>query len=157
MLTFVIRFDEVSVTWIGRHLVVVAVVLFAVAATGGVFAFARPAYREPTTSFDDVNMQQQRLYTVAQVEQAFAEHGLLINSVTRRGDARTGTTTLDRRHGRIAPNWMISLFGPDQTVHFSKNMQGAYVSRFGNLMVFYGGKNAALMAHIEAAVADLQR
>jgi hypothetical protein len=157
MFTDVIRFDEVSVGWLSRHLVAVAVVLFAVAATGSVFAFARPAYSGPTTSFDDVNMKEQRLYTVAEVEHAFAQHGLLINSVTRRGDAHTGTTTLDRRHGRIAPDWTISLFGPDQTVHFSKNMQGAYVSRFGNLMVFYGGKNAALTARIEAAVTDLQR
>jgi hypothetical protein len=141
-------------SWVSRHVVAVAVALFAVVAMGGVFAFARPAYHQASTE-EAVNMKEQHLYTVAQVEQAFARHGLLINSVTRRGDARTGTTTLARRRGRIAPDWGVSLFGPDQTVYFSKNMKG-YVSRFGNVMVFYGGKNVATTARIEASVADLR-
>jgi hypothetical protein len=122
---------------------------------GGIYAYARPAYHQ-SSSEEAVSMSGQRIYTVAQVKHAFASHGLLINSVTRNGDARTGTTILDERHGRIAPAWTVSLFGPDGTVYFSKNMQG-YIARFGNLMAFYGGKDPALLTRIRAAVADLQQ
>jgi hypothetical protein len=40
-------------------------------------------------------------------------------------------------------------------VYFSKNVHG-YLAHLGNLMVFYGGKNTALLAQIKAAVTRLQ-
>ena len=141
-------------SWVNRHVVAFGVVLFAVAAMGGVFAFASPAYHQ-SSSEQAVSMKGQHQYTVAQVEHAFALQGLLINSVMRHGGAQKGTTILDQRHGKLAPDWTVSLFGPNATVYFSENMQG-YVARFGNLMVFYGGKNAALLVRVKAAAADLQ-
>jgi hypothetical protein len=46
MRTVVVRSDTVWMSWISRHLAAVAVVLFAVVATGGVFVFARPGYHQ---------------------------------------------------------------------------------------------------------------
>jgi hypothetical protein len=127
---------------------------------GGVFAFARPTYR-PSSPYTAVNMNGQRHYTVAQVKHAFASHGLVINSVTRSGDRRTGLTILDQRHGRIAPDWTISLFGTESTVSFGPKLdpKNGYESRFGNVSVLYGDPhpNQALLARIKAAVSDLQR
>jgi hypothetical protein len=146
-----------SVSWVSRHVIAVAAVLVAVAATGGVFAFARPTYR-PSSPYTLVNMNGQRHYTVAQVRQAFASHGLVINSVAK---SDTGLTILDQRHGRIAPDWTISLFGTESTVSFGPKLDPAqgYESRFGNVAVLYGDPhpNQALLARIKAAVSDLQR
>jgi hypothetical protein len=52
------------VSWISRHVIAVAAVLIAVAATGGIFAFARPTY-QPSSPYTLVNMSGQRHYTVA--------------------------------------------------------------------------------------------
>jgi hypothetical protein len=149
-----------SVSWVSRHVIAVAAVLVAVAAMGGVIAFARPTYR-PSSPYTAVNMNGQRHYMVAQVKHAFASHGLVINSVTRSGDRHTGLTILDQRHGRIAPDWTISLFGTESTVSFGPKLDPAqgYESRFGNVAVLYGDPhpNQALLARIKAAVSDLQR
>jgi hypothetical protein len=148
------------VSWVSRHALAVAVVLVAVAATGGVFAFARPTYR-PSSPYTLIDMSNQRHYTVAQVRHAFASHGLPINSVTGSGDRESGIIILDQRRGRMAPDWTISLFGPESQVSFGPKLdpKSGYESRFGNVSVLYGDPHPdrAVLARIEAAVADLQR
>jgi hypothetical protein len=150
-----------SVSWVSRHVVAVTVVLFAVAAMGGVFAFARPTYR-PSSPYTLVNMKGQRHYTVAQVRQAFASHALRLARTSRDGNAKHGMTFLSPAlKGGHAPDFTATLFGTESTVSFGPNLDPAkgYESRFGNVSVLYGDPhpNQALLARIKAAVSDLQR
>ena len=149
------------VSWVSRHVASVAVVLFAVAALGAVFVFARPAYH-PSSPYTTVNMRDQRHYTVAQVRQAFAAHALWLPRTSANGNANRGLTVLSPTlRGGLAPQYTVTLFGTEATVSFGPKLepQQGYESRFGNAAVLYGDPHPdhTLLARIEAAVADLQR
>ena len=76
------------------------------------------------------------------------------------GDAKHGAVFLARpRRGRLAPTFLVTLFGPEAKVMFGPASTTTYDERFGNVDVSYGNPhpNAALLARIKAAVADLQQ
>jgi hypothetical protein len=109
-----------------------------------------------------VNMKNERHYTVAQVREAFASHALYLSRERRDGGARHGLIFLSVpfKH-RHAPAFSVTLFGTESTVEFGQQLDAAkgYESRFGNVAVVYGAPhpNATLLAHIRAAVDDLQQ
>jgi hypothetical protein len=136
-------------------------VLFAVAAMGAVFVFARPAYH-PSSYYTMVDMKDQHHYTVAQVRQAFASHAVRLAGAKWNGDPKHGLIVLSPAlQGGRAPSVTVTLFGAESTVEFGPKLEPgkAYESRFGNVSVLYGDPHPdqTLLARIEAAVADLQR
>jgi hypothetical protein len=149
----------VSVSWLTRHVLSLGVLVFALAIVGTMFTFARPEYR-PTSYTTTVDMAHQDHYTVAQVEQAFDAHAIPLAVMNHNGDAKHGAVFLARpRRGRLAPTFLVTLFGPEAKVMFGPASTTAYDERFGNVDVSYGNPhpNAALLARIKAAVSDLQQ
>jgi hypothetical protein len=66
------------VSWVSRHVIAVAAVLVAVAAMGGVFAFARPTYHPyvmPSPPGDGLSYTEVK-YTRADAVHAFAAQGI---------------------------------------------------------------------------------
>lgn len=146
-------------SWLTRHVLALGVIVFALAIVGTVFTFARPEYR-PTSYTTTVDMAHQDHYTVAQVEQVFGAHSIRLAVMNHTGNARHGLIFLARpRRGRLAPTFLVTLFGTKDKVSFGPASTTTYDERFGNADVGYGNPhpNAALLARIKAAVADLQQ
>jgi membrane-bound lytic murein transglycosylase B len=146
-------------SWLTRHVLSLGVLVFALAIVGTVFTFARPEYR-PVSNTTTVDMARQHQYTVAQIERAFATHAIPLAVINRNGDAKHGAVFLARpRRGPLAPTFLVTRFGPEAKVMFGPASTTTYEERFGNVDVSYGmpHPNAALLARIKAAVADLRQ
>jgi hypothetical protein len=151
--------DEVTMSWLTRHVLSLGVLVFSLAIVGFVFTFARPGYR-PTSSTTTVDMANQDHYTVAQVERVFDAHAIRLEVMNHNGDAKHGVVFLARpRRGRLAQTFLVTLFGTEAEVMFGPASTTTYDERFGNVDVSYGipHPNAAFLARIKAAVADLQQ
>jgi hypothetical protein len=146
-------------SWLTRHVLSLCVIVFALAVVGAVFTFAKPQYR-PTSYTTTVDMARQHHYTVAQVAQVFGAHAIRLEVMNHTGNAKNGLIFLARpRRGRLAPTFLVTLFGTAAKVSFGPASTTTYDERFGNVDVSYGvpHPNPAFLARIKAAVADLQQ
>jgi hypothetical protein len=151
--------DEVSMSWLTRHVLSLGVLVFALAIVSFVFTFARPQYR-PTSTTMTVDMAHEDHYTVAQVERAFMAHAIRLEVMNHVGNATHGAVLLARpERGRVAPPFLVTLYGSEAKVMFGPVNTTTYDARFGNVDVSYGNPhpNERLLAGIKAAVADLQQ
>ncbi|MDX6439859.1 MAG: hypothetical protein QOF45_2442 [Gaiellaceae bacterium] len=77
-------------TWFRRHLLALAVVAVALAATGAVFGFARPGYEKQLRMVKDEPLPYSKvLFNAAEVRRAFAAEGI---TLTPRSASATITT-----------------------------------------------------------------
>ena len=68
-----------AMTWVGRHVIAVAIVFAAVAATAAVFAFARPAFRPYVMPPPPGGLPYTKVtYTAADARRAFAAAGIAL-------------------------------------------------------------------------------
>lgn len=147
--------DQVGVSWVQRHLIALAVVVAAVAATGSVFAFARPTAHQQSR-VTTVHMQDQRHYALAEVRKAFAAHGLQLTVKTHVGGKDAMTILSNGPAGAPSP-FTVVVFGPKATVTFTQDSDGkSFDAHFGNVQVHYGGLGTRFRSSVEAAVAELR-
>ena len=145
-------------TWLHRHTLSLAILIFALAIVGAVFTFARPTYH-PSNGTTTVDMTGERHYTVAQVERAFASHAVHLVVANHDGNARHGLIFLAPPRPRGVPSdFLVTLFGTEAKVMFGPDTSPSYDERFGNVDVSYGRPHPdeVLLARIKAAVSDLQ-
>jgi hypothetical protein len=146
-------------SWLTRHVLSLGVIVFSLAIVGTVFTFARPQYR-PTSYYATVDMAHRDHYTVAQIEHVFGAHAIPLQVMNHTGNAKHGLIFLARpRRGRLAPTFLVTVFGTEAKVSFGPASTTTYDERFGNVDVSYGNPhpNEALLDRIKAAVADLQQ
>jgi hypothetical protein len=131
-----------------RHTWSIVLVLIAAAGTVAVFTFARPVHHRQYES-KMIDFSQQHYYSPKLVRQAFAQQGIHLHtsmafeftvlSTTRRLQADDLQVIVGPRTGKGS-------FGPKLE---------PYDKRFGNVLVTYGGRNAALIERVKAAVSAL--
>lgn len=137
-----------------RHLLATTMVVAAFAIVAAVFVFARPQYRPYETK--NYDMATRPHYTVREVREAFAAHGV------------------DLRYQSLLPGangaWMVSLaavpfpvdvshlnvsvFGPRAKIGWNTSHQRLEAIR-GNVAVTYDGRSGDVVRRAKAAIASL--
>jgi hypothetical protein len=133
-----------------------SVVLAAFLAAASVFLFARPQFR-PATDVENVNLAAGPRLAVVDVRKAFAAQNIALSRQIR--GAGDGTTWL----GQDPPPWpenslYVIVFPQKGTLGLGHGEweDAYYEERVGNVLVHYGGADAAKLARVKAAVADLR-
>jgi hypothetical protein len=134
-----------------RHPASIVVIALACAACASVFVFARPAYHRQYES-KMVDFAQVRYYSPANVQRAFADHGVRLRHVTRFSGIEMFSDKrlpfdADQLHVMVGPHTGRGSWGPKFE---------PYDERFGNVAVTYGGKDEQLQERISAAVSALR-
>lgn len=147
--------DYVQVTWIQRHLIAVVLTAIMVAAVSSAFVMLRPSAGNSIRA-TTVHMQDERLVSVADVENAFAAHGVTL-SVKAKTGGRNAMTILSSSPGGKPTPFTVFVFGPRATVTFAPPVDSkSYDAQFANLQIHYGGFNKHFRSKVEAAADDLQ-
>jgi hypothetical protein len=128
-------------------------VVAALAATAAVFAFARPEYRTPDQR--TVDLARVHHFGRAVVRRTFAAHGIRLrysNDKVRGG----GPLWLSPTPIPVPTSGLYVIFaGRTGTVSWGPATSGEYDQPVGNLDVHYGGGDAATLAAVKSAVAEL--
>jgi hypothetical protein len=96
-------------TWLHRHLLALAVVAVALAATGAVFGFGRPSYEKQVRVLKDEPLPYSKvLFNTAETRRAFAAEGITLTSRS----ASATTTTLGNRRDVLE----VDIFGDPRKV-----------------------------------------
>jgi hypothetical protein len=135
-----------------NHVIGIGVVLVALVAVGGVFAFARPTYH-PRVTTRAVNMASEHHYKAAHVVGVFARQGIVL----RPANTQSGTVYYtDTRPGEKDDAFLVTIFNPKVTVNFgTAGPKPLYVKRLGNVLVTYGGHNAPFAARVATAASAI--
>jgi hypothetical protein len=135
----------------------VAVVLVAIAATAGFLAFALS--RTDTPDQRVVEIALVRHYSPALVRRTFAATGIDLRYASAPGVAPLflSATPLPLP---VTGLYVIVVHGGEdgiRSANWGSKHAGQYDEAIGNLLVHYGGANAATLAAVKAAVASLPR
>src|SRR5882724_9469751 len=96
--------DLDCVSWLSRHVLALAIIVVALAAAGGVFAFARPAYHPSHSVLKDAPPPYKTVsFKASDASRAFRAEGIVL---TPRSDA-ADITTLGNRHDILE----VDIFG----------------------------------------------
>ncbi|MFL5955540.1 MAG: hypothetical protein ACJ76I_15685 [Gaiellaceae bacterium] len=142
---------------VARHPVSVLIVAAALAIAAAVFVFARPQYR-PEVTVRNYDMSTRARYTVREVREAFAAHGIdLRYSRLLPGDRGAWVRNLsavpaiesDTSHVNV------SVFGPRTKLGWGITHERLETIT-GNVAVTYDGGNDDVLRRAKAAVADLR-
>lgn len=136
---------------LARYWISLAIVGSLVVATAGLFVFARPGFDRERGS-EMVDFSEVRHYSAATVRAAFASHGISLREASRFGGFVTFSTETrplraDALQVVVGPPSGAGSFGPELE---------PYDERFGNVLVTYGGSDAALVERVDAAVDALR-
>jgi hypothetical protein len=138
--------------FVWRHPASILVVLTAVLATAGLFAFARPEYHRRYES-KMIDFSKQHYYSPDVVRRAFAEHGVRL----RYSDHVTPKLLWLSNVPPPFPTGALSVFvGPRTGTGSWGPKLEPYDERFGNILVTYGGHDERLVEEVKAAVSDLR-
>jgi hypothetical protein len=143
---------------VARHPLVVLIVAVAVAITAAVFVFARPQYR-PEVTVRNYDMSTRTHFTVRQVREAFAAHGIdLRYSRLLRGEVR-GTWVMNLSAVPAiesdTSHLNVSVFGPRTKLGWGLTHQRLETIT-GNVTATYDGGDDSVLRRAKAAVADLR-
>jgi hypothetical protein len=138
-----------------RYPVSLAVVLVALLATIGVFIFARPQYKPAEQK--TIDMSTRHHYTSAEVQRAFAAHGLPLTYARHEGKGENYFLMLFETP---VPNPTTQLYvylaGPATKVSWGPEDKTSWEQRSANLEIHYGGANERMLAQVKAAAAELR-
>jgi hypothetical protein len=135
-----------------RYPMSILVVVVALVATGAVFTFARPQYH-PAYESKTIDFAKVHYYSPTAVRRAFAEHGITLHAGASPGEGMVwfggGPVPFpaDSLQVMVGPRRGKGSWGPKLE---------PYDTRFGNVLVTYGGKDPALLARAKRAVSDLR-
>lgn len=139
-----------------RYRVSLAIVLVALAATGGFLGLGLP--RVPNNDNQrPVDLAHVHHYSAALVRRTFAAHGLELRYSIK--DLYVVWLT-DIRPPTPVPDSALYVLLPtkrDRSVSWGPKPAHEYDQPVGNLLVHYGGHDPAILAKLEATVAALQR
>jgi hypothetical protein len=140
--------------FVRQHSISLFLIVAALVATAGVFAFARPTYR-PRYENEMIDFSKQDHVSLEAVRKAFAAEGIRLR-VSSRFD---GYVTLSNRSpGAPLPADALQVVVAPRT---GKGSWGPklepYDERFGNVLVTDGDADDQLLTRVETAVAALRR
>jgi hypothetical protein len=134
-----------------RHLLAIGIVMVSVFAASGVLLFAVPEY-QPRYESRMIDFSQRDYYSPSRVRGVFAAHGVRL--VPTAGES--GFVTYYRPGSRgDATALQVSIAPPHGQGSWGPELQ-RYDERFGNVLVTYGGSDAALLTRVEAAVSSIR-
>jgi len=137
-----------------RYRLTLAIVLVAVAATGGFLLFGLPRSTTPNAANQRaVDLAHVRRYSPALVRRVFAEHGIRL----RYGIAHQYVVWLTSVRPPVPTSGLYVLVATGRGASWGPKPAGEYDQPAGNLLVHYGGSNPATLAAVKAAVAALPR
>jgi hypothetical protein len=135
--------------------VAVSLVLVAVCATAGFFAFARPRY-EPAVTSKTIDMSSREHYTALQVKSAFAAHGIAL--VERNSENGFTFYSNVRRLGAKDDGFLVTIYRPSMKISFgTTGPKPRFEKLVGNVDVYYGGLSPAFADRVAAAASTLGR
>ena len=137
-----------------RYRLSLAIVLVAVAATGGFLAFGLPRVSTPNDANQRlVYFAHVHRYSPAFVRRTFAAQGLELRYSTR----DLYMVWLSRVRPPVSDSSLFVLVATGRGVSWGPKPANEYDQPVGNLLVHYGGHDPATLAKVEAAVAALPR
>jgi hypothetical protein len=143
--------------FVARHPLGVLIVAAALAATAAVFVFARPQYR-PDVTVRNYDMSTRTHYTVREVREAFAAHGIdLRYSRLLPGERGTWVMNLSAVPA-IASDTShvnVSVFGPRTKLGWGITHERLETVR-GNVAATYDGDNDDVLRRAKDAIGELR-